>query len=130
MKYSINDVKNPIDAIGATICLLDGTKGAITGVLSSPGAYPSVYEIELVDGSKAALPPNQFYIDIAIEAGRRYMIMSGEIVTIHAWKFCPDRFLFKYNEHWGETNPCTESIQPNGFAYHYDCGCNILKLIE
>ena len=53
--------------------------------------------------------------------------MCGNIVTMHKYAY-GSGFYVNYSEVCDDkTNTATESYEPAGFAYHYDCGMNILK---
>ena len=72
---------------------------------------------------------NEFYVRIALEPGKRCMLMTGKVVTCHKHEY--GGLYFKYSEYTGDTrNSCTESVAENGFAYHYDCGMNVLKEVK
>lgn len=130
--YTISHIRKPRNAIGAAIITVDGRKGIITSTNSTLCDYPHLYQVTWEDGTQNELTQHDFYIDIKVEVGKRYMIMTGEIITAHKWEFShsDDLFYFKYNEHWGADNIHTETIKSNGWTYHYDCGCNLLKEIK
>lgn len=126
------DPQNNRDAIGARIktriawgeSVLSQKRGIITDVKESDGRVFFVCKFD--DGSIESIAWGKLDVDITVEAGKQYMLMSGHVVTLYptAWG---NRFIFKYSEHWGEHNQSTELIESNGVAYHYDCHCSVLK---
>ena len=69
-----------------------------------------------------------FVVDVTLEEGKKYVTEKGNVVTMHEQPNNPGRFFVNYSEVCDDPrNTCTESYESNGFAYHYDCGMNILK---
>ena len=69
-----------------------------------------------------------FVVDITLEEGKKYVTEKGNVVTMHEQPNNTGRFFVNYSEVCDDPrNTCTESYESNGFAYHYDCGMNILK---
>ena len=69
-----------------------------------------------------------FVIDVKLEDGKKYVTEKGVVVTMHEDQNNPGRFFVNYSEFCKDPrNTCTENYESNGFAYHYDCGMNILK---
>jgi hypothetical protein len=136
-EYTLTHLQNPHDAVGATvkigmegICVdhLVGKVGKITAVKKV--SFPSIFEVTFEDGTKQGCMTRDFTVVVNLVDGKRYMLMTGEKVTIH--EFRPmGRFYFNYSELCNDSNnDCTETLDPNGFAYHYDCGCNVLKEVN
>lgn len=126
-------VKNIRDAIGATIKTKRGMDDSLTAlrlgrVIDIDGDQ---LVCEFTDGSIHRYHNGGIDIDVTIEAGKRYMLMDGKIVTIHKCRPLTDRYFFMYSEYCDDTrNSATEIIYSNGLAYHYDCHCSVLKVVE
>jgi hypothetical protein len=141
--YQYTHISSYKDAIDAPVKMIageyKGRKGYITNVFTSIIEHrpDHVFEIELEafgenddvihilssDGLCA-----QFAIDITLEDGKKYLTMNGDVVTMHELRYNQGWFYVNNSEVCHDPkNTSNECYEANGFAYHYDCGCNILK---
>ena len=135
--YTISHISSRMLAIGAVITFTEGINkdklGVITDIyqsISEDRQYNYTYEVTMAS-SEINFIPNSFSVPyrivINLEDGKKYVTMRGDLVTMHKDKY-GDGFHVNYSEiTMHANNDCTESYWPNGFAYHYDCGMNILK---
>lgn len=69
-----------------------------------------------------------FVVDVTLVDGKKYVTEKGKVVTMHEQPKNPGRFFVNYSEYCNDPrNTAIECYESNGFAYHYDCGMNILK---
>jgi hypothetical protein len=146
--YKLTHIKNYEDAIGAPIKIISGFYEGKTGFIKNiykpiNGSYPIVVEICLpkaiihkyMDGNTfedAILYLSDFWdssfaINIKLQDGKKYVTMNGDIVTMHTNKYGNGFHVNNSEITHDEKNQSIECYESNGFAYHYDCGCNILK---
>ena len=138
--YRFNHIDNYKNAIGAPVVITKGEhkgkKGIVTDVIANKKKPTDrIFEITLAsnEGEKPIVIQSSdyfdaiFVVDITLEDGKKYFTMRGDAVTMHKSKY-GDGFYVEYSEVTKDPrNDCTEHYEPNGFAYHYDCGMNILK---
>ena len=141
--YRLNHIRDYRDAIGAPVKIIKGEHtgklGVITNVYRGIGDRfgKHVIEITVNHPNESHLYPTivysdtyfdaMFEINISLVPGKKYVTMRGDIVTMHKYRF-NGGFYVEYSEVTGDPkNQSTESYEDNGFAYHYDCGMNILK---
>jgi hypothetical protein len=140
-EYRFNHIDNFKNAVGAPVVITKGEhkgkKGIVTNVFSSifKERYGRIFEITLLynEGEEPIVIHSNdhfdaiFVVDITLEDGKKYFTMRGDVATIHKYKH-GGGFYVEYSEITDNPqNDCTEHYEPNGFAYHYDCGMNILK---
>jgi len=138
MDYRIIHIRNRKLAIGAVITFMEGINkdklGVITDIyqsISEDKKYKYAYEVTISTTNEVVFINNDFYfpykVVINLEDGKKYVTMFGDIVTMHKYEY-GSGFYVNYSEICKDkTNPSTESYEPDGFAYHYDWGMNILK---
>lgn len=138
--YRFNHIANYKNAVGAPVVITEGEhkgkKGIVTNVtIDMEKQRDWIFEITLScnEGEEPIVIQSGdhfdaiFAVDIALEDGKKYFTMCGDVVTMHKSKY-GDGFYVEYSEVTKDPrNDCTEHYEPNGFAYHYDCGMNILK---
>ena len=139
-EYGFSHLDNRKNAVGCPVVITKGEykgkKGIVTNVMKSiTDRYGYAYEITLnhdEDECPICIYSGDFFdslfnVDITLEDGKKYVTMRGDVATMHKDKY-GDGFHMNYSEITKHANnDCTESYWPNGFAYHYDCGMNILK---
>jgi hypothetical protein len=125
--YCLAHLRNPDNAVGARIKFKDdGSTGTIVEVVSKD--YPNEYKVELDNGGFVNVKdelPREFFIQVELKDGIKVMDMKGDVMTLRKHKY-GKAFYVQVND---EPEAYKEYIEPNGFAYHYDCGCNILKVM-
>jgi len=138
MDYRITHIIARQLAIGAVITFMEGINkdklGVITDIyqsISEDKKYKYAYEVTIANSNEVIFINNDFYfpykVVIKLEDGKKYVTMCGNIVTMHKYEY-GSGFYVNYSEVCDDpTNTSTESYEPDGFAYHYDCGMNILK---
>lgn len=141
--YRFSHINDYVNVIGAPVKIIEGQykgrKGLISNVFTSiiRNRPSHAFEIELEafgeeDNYITLLTSDSFdapfAIDITLEDGKKYVTMSGDVVTMHACRNNNGWFYVNNSEVCNDPkNTSTECYESNGFAYHYDCGCNILK---
>lgn len=138
--YRFNHIDNYKNAVGAPVVITEGEhkgkKGIVTNVTNDmEKQWGWIFEIALScnEGENPIVIQSGdhfdaiFVVDIALEDGKKYFTMRGDVVTMHKYKH-GDGFYVEYSEVTkNPRNDAHEYYRQNGFAHHYDCGMNILK---
>lgn len=125
--YHMAHLRNLSDAICTRVFTDEGKRGIVTNVKHVGEAR--IFTVMFDDGTTEDLDYWKFYVDVELIDGHKYMLMTGEIATIHVYPY-GNGFFVNYSElTHDDSNSYEEHIDSNGFAYHYDCGMNVLKEI-
>jgi sugar lactone lactonase YvrE len=115
-------LRNNRDAIGATISTVSDGEGKVVDV-TEDGLFVVNFKEQ---GDKVIEQDSSIVAVVNVEDGKQYMLMDGKVVTIHERH--KGSFYFSYAEYTDDPiNDSKETIYPNGTAYHFDCGCSVLK---
>lgn len=126
-KYHMNHLRHLSDAICTRVFTAEGNRGIISNVKHV--GETRMFTVMFDDGTTGDFDYWNLYVEVDLIDGHKYMLMTGEIATIHEYPH-GNGFFINYSEiTHDETNPYHEHIESNGFAYHYDCGMNVLKEI-
>jgi len=126
--YTLNHLRTKTDAVGARIKMNTSSEEQGTIIELVKDTFPYSYKVEMDDGTTITIVdqfPLNFFIHVELKDGIKVMDMTGEVYTLGKHKH-GDAFYTQKND---DPESYKEYIEPNGFAYHYDCGCNILKVI-